>query len=128
MEQFQSTSAPDSPMPYSAEGIDTVLQKLPDPVNYLSPVIEIFVPIGNDETVTMLGLWFDAVGLLHIYCQQAIIPENVFVQVKLITLKVPIAIGFTLFNLGLALFFARSSILGLRAAVNGIRQSSPANH
>lgn len=97
-------------------------------VKFLSPALEIFVPIGNDETVTMLGLWFDAVGHLNIYVQQAVVPDNVFAQVKIITLKVPIAIGFTVFNLGLALFFARSSILGLRNAVNEIRQSLSASH
>lgn len=91
-------------------------QKLPDPVKFLSPVIEIFLPIGNEETLTMLGLWFDTVGFLHVYVQQALIPDNIFSQIKIITLRLPVALGFTLFSLGLALFLVRSSIMALRAA------------
>lgn len=127
MEQVSTTTSADLPPSNGMGKIDNLLQKLPDPVNFLSPGLEIFVPIGNDETLTMLGLWFDAVGLLNIYVQQAVIPDNVFTQVKIITLKIPVAIGFTVFNLGLALFFVRSGILGLRSAVNEIRQSISAS-
>lgn len=116
MEQPSATLSPDCSTSPRLEGIETVLQKLPDPVNFLSTALEIFVPIGQDETVTMLGLWFDSVGLLHIYVQQAVIPDNVFTQVRIITLRLPIALGFTVFNLGLALFFVRAFILGFRAA------------
>jgi hypothetical protein len=125
MEQQLSITSTDFPTSYNIERNDTVLQKLPDPVSFLSPVLEIFVPIGNDETVTMLGLWFDSDGLLHIYVQQAIIPDNVFAQVKIITLKVPIAIVLTIFGLGLGLFFVRASILAFRA---GAKESANQFH
>lgn len=128
MEQQSSPASRDFSATCRPERINTLLQNLPDPVNFLSPALEIFVPLGNDETVTMFGLWFDAVGLLNIYVQQAVIPDNVFAQVKIMTLRVPIAIGFTLFNLGLALFFVRSFILGIRTAVHEIRQSNPDSH
>ncbi len=92
-----------------------------DPVNLLSPVIEIFLPVTLDGT-TMLGLWFDTAGLLHIYVQQAIAPDNIFAQVKIITLRLPIALGFTLFSVGLGLFFARSTYMATRlAAVESLR-------
>lgn len=115
MELPSSSPSPGFTTAPALEGINTVLAKLPDPVNYLSTALEIFVPLGADETVTMLGLWFDSVGLLHVYVQQAVIPDNVFAQVKIISLRLPIALGFTVFNLGLALFFARAFILGFRA-------------
>ncbi|KLU58594.1 hypothetical protein CEB3_c46100 [Peptococcaceae bacterium CEB3] len=99
-------------------GLKDRLKQLPDPVNYLSTAMEIFVPVSKDGSITMLGLWFDAVGLLHIYVQQAIVPDNIFTQVRIITLRLPIALGFTVFNLGLALFFVRAFVLGFRAAVS----------
>lgn len=98
------------------EEVQNILQGLPDPVKFLSPVIEIFVPIGKEETLTMLGLWFDTVGFLHVYVHQALLPDNLFTQIKVVTLRLPIAWGFTIFNLGLAMFFSRSFIMALRAA------------
>lgn len=87
-----------------------------DPIRLFAPVQEFFIPIGKDETNTMLGLWFDAIGLLHVYVQQAIVPDNVFTQVKIITLRLPIPFGFMLANMIQATFYARAAVLAVRAA------------
>ncbi len=90
-----------------------------DPVNLFVPVMELFLPIGRDETNTMLGIWFDTAGLFHIYVQQAIIPDNIFTQVKIITLRLPVSLGFMISNILIGSFFARSATLAVRAATAG---------
>ncbi len=89
---------------------------LNDPVKMLAPVLEIFLPIGPSETNTMLGLWFDTLGFLHIYVQQAIAPDNIYTQVKIITFRLPVTIGFTIFSLGFGMFVARTVIIAMRGA------------
>ncbi len=86
-----------------------------DPVSLLSPVIEIFVPVTLNGN-TMLGFWFDTAGLTHVYVQQAIAPDNIFTQVKIITVRLPFALGLLVFNLGLAMFFVRAFIVATRVA------------
>jgi hypothetical protein len=87
-----------------------------DPINLFTPVQEFFLPLGRDQTNTSIGLWFDTVGLIHIYLQQAIVPDNIYTQVKIVTLRLPVSMGFLISNMIQAMFFARSSILAIRAA------------
>lgn len=99
----------------SVETVPAREVNLPDPVNLFPPVVEFFLPVGPQETNTMIGIWFDTAGLLNIYIQQAIVPDNIYTQIKIISLRIPVAFGFSIFNLGIAMFFARVLILVVRA-------------
>lgn len=90
-----------------------------DPVNLFAPVQEFFLPLGRSQTNTTLGLWFDTVGLLHLYVQQAIVPDNIYTQVKILTLRLPLSLGFLISNMVQAMFFARSAALTIRATTAG---------
>ncbi|HZW83641.1 MAG TPA: hypothetical protein VFF14_09540, partial [Candidatus Deferrimicrobium sp.] len=87
-----------------------------DPINLFTPVQEFFLPLGRDQTNTTIGLWFDTVGLLHIYLQQAIVPDNIYTQVKIVTLRLPVGLGFLISNSIQSMFYARAFILAIRAA------------
>ncbi|HWJ03789.1 MAG TPA: hypothetical protein VNU93_08920, partial [Verrucomicrobiae bacterium] len=93
-----------------------------DPVNLLTPVVEVFLPLTITTNNTLLGLWFDTAGDTHVFIQQAVVPGNIYSQVKVISVRLPIAFGFTLFNLGVALWVTRSTILGMRAVADELAQ------
>lgn len=88
-----------------------------DPVNLLPTVVEFFLPIGSGDYLTLFGFWIDSQGFLKITIQQAIVPDNLFAQMKIMTLRLPSALLLAIFFFGFGMFSLKLNILGQRAAV-----------
>lgn len=91
-------------------------RKTIDPLILFPTVVEFFLPIGSGDDITTFGFWVGSDGLLKITIQQAIVPDNIFSQIKVITLKLPTALLLTIFFFGFGMFSIKLNILGQRAA------------
>ncbi|MDA8228365.1 MAG: hypothetical protein M0T74_11830 [Desulfitobacterium hafniense] len=86
-------------------------QKSVDPVSLLSAGVQIYFPVTEHISI---GILFETIGLIKIYVQQHAIPDDILIQVKIIKVNVPIALGLLFFNLGLAAFYTKAVITLLR--------------
>jgi hypothetical protein len=87
-----------------------------DPLDLFPSGVEFFLPIGSGDNITMFGFWVSSDGFLRITIQHAIVPDNIFSQIKVITLKLPSALLLSIFFFGFGMFSIKLNILGQRAA------------
>jgi hypothetical protein len=90
--------------------------KMIEPLNLFPSVVEFFLPIGSGDTITMFGFWIGSDGLLKITIQQAVVPDNIYSQIKVITLKLPNSLLLTIFFFGFGMFSIKLNTLSQRAA------------
>lgn len=88
-----------------------------DPVYALCSGIQMFFPIIND--FTRVGIKIKSINEVHIVLQQALEPnQDVYIQFKVIQLKVPTALTLLVFSLSIATFYIRIMFLAQRVAMS----------
>ncbi len=85
-----------------------------DSVQLLSSGVQIYFTLSKDFQ-TQVGIFFNTMGKIEFWIQQSAIPNNVLVQIKVIELHVPTALGFMFFFLGIATLQLKTLILDNRS-------------
>lgn len=91
-----------------------------DPAALLSSGVQIYFPLTRTLSV---GILFESISLIKVYIQQIAMTEDIVIQVKIIQLNLPFALGFLFFNCGLACFYTASVIKIIRSLTSDLTKN-----